>query len=96
LSVVIVANKSRRRLTLDLRGLGPALAAHARARHLTVSDVVRLAVAAVLEAPSPAERPVADLDLAADRPEKLTIRLQSCVAARLKTRSRACGLSHGA
>jgi hypothetical protein len=80
----------------SLLGLGPALAAHAKARHLTVSDVVRLAVAAVLEAPSPAERPVADPDSADHQLEKLTIRLQRCVAARLKTRARTCGLSHGA
>ena len=94
--MLAVASKPRQRLTLDLRGLGPGLAAHAKARHLTVSEVVRLAVAAVLEAPPPADQPVTSDPAAAHQLEKLTIRLQRCVAGRLKTRSRACGLSHGA
>ena len=38
-------------MTIDLRGLAPALKAHAKARHLTVSDAARLAVAAALETP---------------------------------------------
>ena len=97
-SARIVATASRERATIDLRGLGPALKAHARARSLTVSEVARLAVAAVLETPS-SEFPVqvsGESNAAGDRTVKLTIRLRRAVAARLTTRARACGLSHGA
>lgn len=93
-----MATASRERATIDLRGLGPALKAHAQARNLTVSDVARLAVAAVLETPG-SEAPVqvsGETDAAGDRTVKLTIRLRRGVAARLATRARACGLSHGA
>jgi len=44
-----VATAPRERATIDLRGLGPALKAHARARNLTVSAVARLAVAELLK-----------------------------------------------
>jgi len=97
LSALIVAKAPRERMTVDLRGLAPALKAHARARHLSVSDAARLAVAAALET-SPIETvgQASDIqDVAADRPVKLTIRFRRGVAARLKTRARACGLSHG-
>ena len=88
----------RERVTIDLRGLGPALKAHARARNLTVSDVARLAVVAVLETSGSDTEAQAGVesDAAEDRPVKLTIRLRRGVAAHLSTRARACGLSHGA
>ena len=94
----IVATATRERATIDLRGLAPALKAHAQARNLTVSDVARLAVVAVLKS-SGAEAEVQDCgesDAARDRTVKLTIRLRRGVAARLSTGARACGLSHGA
>lgn len=84
-------------MTIDLRGLAPALKAHAKARHLTVSDAARLAVAAALKTPplDPEVEPSHEPDAGADRPIKLTVRLRRGVAARLATRARACGLSHG-
>jgi hypothetical protein len=93
-----VATASRERATIDLRGLGPALKAHARARNLAVSDVARLAVAAVLKT-SASESEVqasGESDATKHGTVKLTIRLRRGVAARLTTRARACGLSRGA
>ena len=93
----VVARVPRERVTIDLRGLAPALKAHAKARHLTVSDAARLAVATALET-SPLDlevEPSGESDADADQPIKLTVRLRRGVAARLTTRARACGLSHG-
>jgi len=89
---------TRERVSIDLRGLGPALRAHARTRNLRLPDVVRLAVVAMLEPTGcksdlqASEEPVA----AEGQPVKLTIRLRRDVAARLTTRARACGLSQSA
>ena len=93
-----MATATRERTTIDLRGLGPALKAHAQARNLTVSDVTRLAVVAVLKtAASETEVEASgESDAAKDGTVKLTIRLRRGVAARLTTRARACGLSQGA
>jgi hypothetical protein len=83
-------------MTIDVRGLAPALKAQARARHLTVSQVARLALVAALPPPNAgtqlAGRPSPD----ADRLAKLTIRLRRGVAARLHETARASGLSLGA
>ena len=89
---------SRERVTIDLRGLGAALKAHARARHLTVSDAARLALVAMLKtSASESEAQVGgESDVANDGTVKLTIRLRRGVATRLTARARACGLSHGA
>jgi hypothetical protein len=89
---------TRERVTIDLRGLGPPLKVHARARNLAVSEVARLAVVALLET-SGSKTEVqtsAESDAAEGSPVKLTIRLRRGVAGRLTTRARACGLSHGA
>ena len=88
----------RDRVTIDLRGLGPALKAHARARDLRVSDVARMALVAALKtAESEAAVQVTGLpDAAGDGTVQLTIRLRRGVAARLTARARACGLSKGA
>jgi len=85
-------------MTIDLRGLVPALKAHATARHLTVSDTARLAIAAALQAPAPDPEVAPSGEWATDagRPIKVTVRLRRGAAARLATRARACGLSHGA
>jgi hypothetical protein len=93
-----MARVPRERTTIDLCGLGPALKAHARARNLTVSEVARLAVATVLEtsALEPENQACGAPDATEGRPVKLSIRLRRGVAARLTTRARACGLSHGA
>jgi hypothetical protein len=93
-----MVNVARERATIDLRGLGPALKAHAEARNLTVSGVARLAVAELLKAAG-SERAVqanGESATAGHRSVKLTIRLRHGVAARLAERARACGLSHGA
>jgi hypothetical protein len=85
-------------VTIDLRGLALALKQNAKARHLTVSEAARLAVAAAIAiAPSsegvePSGRPDGD----AGQLLKLTIRLRRSVADRLTTRARDCGLSYGA
>ena len=96
-AVFFVAVARRERMTIDLRGLAPALKAHAKARHLTVSEAARLAVASALEPPQFGAESEAggELDWAADKPVKLTVRLRRSVAARFVTRARACGLSHG-
>jgi hypothetical protein len=85
-------------MTIDLRGLAPALKAHAKARHLTVSDAARLAVAAALGTSplDPEAEPGREAGQVSDQPIKLTIRLRRGVAGRLTARARACGLSHGA
>ena len=72
-----MATATRERTTIDLRGLGPALKAHAQARNLTVSDVTRLAVVAVLKtAASETEVEASgESDAAKDGTVKLTIRL---------------------
>ena len=85
-------------MIVDLGGLAPALRAHAKARHLTVTQAARLAVAAVLE-PAPVDagvQPESEPDSTADRTVKLTIRLRRGVADQLTARARDCGLSHGA
>jgi hypothetical protein len=92
-----VVGVARERVTIDLRGLAPALEAHAKARHLTVSQVARLAlVAALPSAPNAQVQPVKEPSSEADRLIKLTIRLRRGVAARLAHRARSCGLSQGA
>jgi hypothetical protein len=95
--VFVVPRTPRERITIDLRGLATALKAHAKARHLTVSDAARLAVATALEMSplDPAVGPSGEPDAAADQSIKLTVRLRRGVAARLAARARACGLSHG-
>jgi hypothetical protein len=90
---------TRERLTIDLRGLGGALRAHARARDLTVSDVARRSIAAAIES-SPASTGVSRVEIASgaatDPVVKLRIRLRRDVAEVLSTRARAAGVSPGA
>jgi hypothetical protein len=85
-------------VTIDLRGLASALKQHANARHLTVSDAARLAVAEALGTAScsPEVSPSGEPDADRGQWTKLTIRLRRSVAERLTTPARACGLSHGA
>lgn len=93
---LIVARVARERVTIDLRGLSHAVEEHARARHLTVAAVIRLAVASALEANPLEDQPNDAWDAARDRSVKVTIRLRGGVSNRLSTQARACGLSHGA
>lgn len=93
-----MAAPARERVTIDLRGLGAAVKAHAQARDLRVSDVIRLALVDALkvawsdlpfdheDSPDPAK----------DRSVKVTVRLRKRAAARLAAGARACGLSQSA
>jgi len=93
-----VATAPRERATIDLRGLGPALKAHARARNLTVSAVARLAVAELLK--TSVSEPVVRVSGASEAVRhgrvKVTVRFRHGVASQLTTRARACGLSQSA
>jgi hypothetical protein len=91
-----MAKVARERVTVDIRGLVPALNAQAKARHLTVSQIVRLAVVAALPPADAKTELAAQPSPEADRLLKLTIRLRRGVAARLHERARASGLSLGA
>ncbi|MEO6714262.1 MAG: hypothetical protein ABIM89_12645 [Mycobacteriales bacterium] len=89
---------ARERTTLDLRGLGPAIRAHAKARNLAVSSVARMAVAKLLESSGSAVAETLDANPGActDSVVKMTLRLSPRTARDIATRSRATGLSHGA
>jgi hypothetical protein len=93
----LMPGASRERVTIDLRGLGPALRAHANARNLAVAAVARQAIVAALESSPPVaeEEPAVEPGPTANATIKLTVRLRSRVAIRLATRARACGLSYG-
>ena len=93
----IVHAGARERTTLDLRGLGPAIRAHAKARNMPVSAVARMAVARMLESSGVAAGPTeAEPEVAAGPAVKVTVRVSRRVARDLATRARASGLSHGA
>lgn len=88
----------RERTTLDLRGLGPALRAHAKQCNLPVSSVARMAIAKMLETSGVALVKVCDgqFEAAAREPVKVTLRMPARIAREMATRARAIGLSHGA
>ena len=87
----------RERIALDLRGLGPAIRAHAKIRGMTVSAVARLAVVKMLEEPGIAVDQFANANLAATASQsvKVTVRVPKSIAKELALRSRAAGLSRG-
>ena len=74
----------------------PALKAQARARHLTVSQLARVALVAALPPASSGAQLPGSPSPDADRLAKLTIRLRRGVVARLHETARASGLSLGA
>ena len=82
--------------SVDLRGLGPALRAHAKARGITVSAVIRQAIATQLETHAPGLDDHAVTDGEENEIVKLTIRLEAGAAARMSTAARSRGLSRGA
>lgn len=89
----------REYFTVDLRGLRTALAAHATHTGLTESDVLRSALAAVLEAKP--EQPGAKATAPAERMDsptqtKLSVRLSQHAAQNIDRNARAAGLSRGA
>lgn len=85
-------------MTIDLRGLGPAIREQAKARKLPAAAVARQAVVAMLESsPVSVQDQAADSSKASDdQTVKLTVRMRRCIAGRLTMRARAAGLSQGA
>ena len=87
----------RKRVTVDLHGLGAAIGAHADANQATVSALIRRAVAELLERSgvTPAS-PV--LPTTADDRElvSMTIRMRAADAQKMVLRAEATGLSRGA
>ena len=65
----------RERVTIDLRGIGPRLHAHAAARGKTTASVVRAAVVAMLDAEGASEEPIVGAEPVDARAVKVTVRL---------------------
>ena len=91
-----MASPSRDRVTIDLRGIGDAVRASARARHTTIAALARDALVETVKLPLP----IADLAAggAGTQPEivKLTLRLPVPAAELLVYNAAALGLSYGA
>jgi hypothetical protein len=88
----------RDRVTLDLRGIGPALRAHAEARNTPVASVVRklvVAQLALLEPPSERRAPREAAQMPSKKSVKLTVRLPSHVAEQVTRGAQASGGSYG-
>lgn len=86
----------RERVTIDLRGIGPRLHAHAAAHGKTTAAVVRAAVVAAFDAEGgPAEpgRVAEPIDV---RAVKVTLRLDGAHASWLARRARSADVSQGA
>ena len=90
--------RSRTRITIDLRGLGPALRAYASTRSLSVSDAARRGIAAMLETCLVSDNMPAGLGSAglSGKRVKVCVRLPCEAAARVSERAHASGLSLGA
>jgi hypothetical protein len=90
-----MAVASRDRVGVDLRGIGDAVRAAARARQTTLAAFAR---EALVEAIGPLSTPPIELAKTLDPSEivKLTLRLPSPDAELLVLKSAACGLSYGA
>lgn len=86
-------------VTVDMRGLKAALAAHAKSKRTTVSAVVREAVEARLGS---SDREIAMLQSDSGRPDdragwvKLSVRVRRAEARRVDAAAKAAGLSRGA
>jgi hypothetical protein len=91
-----VTRHPRERVTIDLRGIGPRLTAHAAARGMTTSAAVRSAVIAMLDAEDRSEESD-DIAAANDlRVVKVTVRMGAVHAALLARRARSADVSQGA
>ena len=86
----------RERVTIDLRGIGPRLHAHAAARGKTTAAVVRAAVVAMLDAEGASEEPGLGTERVDTRAVKVTVRLGVWHAVRLAHCARKAGVSQGA
>lgn len=86
---------ARERVTIDLRGIGPRLHAHAAARGKTTAAMVRVAVVAMLDADGAVgpRRVAESIDA---RAVKVTLRLDGVHAAWLAHRARSADVSQGA
>ena len=85
----------RERVTIDLRGIGPRLHAHAAARGKTAASVVRAAVVATLAAEGAPEEPGIGVEPVDARAVKVTVRLGVWHAVRLARCARKAGVSQG-
>jgi hypothetical protein len=90
-----VASGSRDRVTIDLRGIGPAVRAAACARQITVAAFVREALVEAAR-PSPESSPPEGDGLDRSEIVKLTLRLPEPDAELVVLKSAALGLSYGA
>ena len=85
----------RERVTIDLRGIGLRLHAHAAARGKTTASVVRAAVIATLDAEGALEEPAVGAERVYARAVKVTVRLGVWHAVRLAHCARKAGVSQG-
>ncbi|MCE9658290.1 MAG: hypothetical protein K8R60_06985 [Burkholderiales bacterium] len=83
-------------VSVDMRGMKAALVAHARARRVGVSTIVRAAVARELGLERPLDSPEARAGAFAPEVVKVSIRLSSAEAAQLAAGAREAELSRGA
>ena len=86
----------RERVTIDLRGIGPRLHAHAAAHGKTTAAMVRAAVVAVLDAEGGSADPNCVAEPIDARVGKVTLRLDAVHAAWLVDRARSADVSQGA
>lgn len=94
-AVSIMTSPKRDLASVDLHGLGAALRAYAGDRGLGLSEVLRQAVAALVEAPAPAPR-VEPIEGVPGRTTRMSIRLRPAVAACLANAARTSGASRDA
>ena len=93
--VVNVNRRPRERVTIDLRGIGPRLHAHATARGKTTAALVRAAVVAMLDAEGASEDQGVGAEPVDARAVKVTVRLGMLHAVRLAHCARRVGVSQG-
>jgi len=86
----------RERVTIDFRGIGPRLHAHAAAHGKTTAAMVRAAVVAALDADGGAVESPRVAEPIDARAVKVTLRLDAVHAARLAKRARSADVSQGA
>ena len=86
---------SRDRVTVDLRGLAPAVKAHASARNMTLAAFARAAMVDALKRAEAAPFHLLQESLDNGEPVKLTLRLPLRQASWLVEHARAAGLSYG-
>ena len=91
-----MAQLPRERVTIDLRGIGPRLHAHAAARGKTTAAVVRAAVVAMLDAAWGSVEPARVAESIDVRVVKVTLRLDGVHATCLADRARSAEVSQGA